>query len=116
MARLRRFGPWVAAAALVLGLLAYGGVSYRVADGVTKLERKPLVPSADSVAAVHEDVSFRATDGLLLKGWWFPSAPYRPVEPSGRVGSPTKAVVFVHGRGQNRIASSFHPDKIAPVF
>ena len=100
MGRIRRFWPYLAGSALVLGLLAYSVVSYRVADGITKLERKPLVPSADVVAPAHEDVSFRATDGLLLKGWWFAA-------PTGRsdLGA-TKAVVFVHGRGQNRIAYS----------
>ena len=96
--------------AFVLGLLGYLGVSYRVADGVTKLERRPLVPAAEVVAPTHEDVSFRATDGLLLKGWWFAPPPQR----SDR--GPDRAVVFVHGRGQNRIVSSFHPDKIAPLF
>lgn len=104
MVRIRRFAPYLAASAVVLGLLAYGVVSYRVADGITKLERKPLVPVADTVSKVHEDVSFRATDGLLRKGWWFPAA-----------ARAQKAVVFVHGRGQNRIASSFRPDKIAPI-
>lgn len=110
MRKLRRFAPWGLGAALVLGLLAYGTVSYRVADGITKLERKPLVPAADVVSPAHEDVSFRATDGLLLRGWWF-------VGSTGRSElAPNKAVVFVHGRGQNRIASSLHPDKIAPLF
>src|SRR5258705_13907256 len=90
-----------AAALFVLGLLAYGGVSYRVADGLTKPTRQPLDPPAASVAAVYEDVSFKSTDGLLLKGWWFP------------VASADRAVVIVHGRGANRIKSSFDPQKIA---
>ena len=86
---------------MVLGLLAYGVVSYRVADGITKPDRQPLDPPAAMVAAVYEDVSFRSTDGLLLKGWWFP------------VPSADRAVVIVHGRGVNRIKSSFDPQKIA---
>src|ERR1700687_1503000 len=106
---MRRFGPYLAGAVLVLGLLGYAVVSYRVADGITKLESKPLVPSADAVAPFHEDVSFRSTDGLLLKGWWFLAQSRSDI-------AATKAVVFVHGRGQNRIASSFRPDKIAPIF
>ncbi|MDQ2951700.1 MAG: alpha/beta fold hydrolase [Chloroflexota bacterium] len=113
---MRRFAPYLGASALVLGLLGYAVVSYRVADGITKLERKPLVPSADTVWTSHEDVSFRATDGLLLKGWWFKG---QQAALSGRSSpdfSANKAVVFVHGRGQNRIASSFRPDKIAPLF
>lgn len=95
----------MAAGALVLGLLAYGGISYRVADGVTKLERRPLVPAADTVSSVYENVSFRSTDGLLLKGWWFPNTATRA----------DRAVVLVHGRGQNRIVSSFRPDLIAQM-
>ncbi|HKW78629.1 MAG TPA: alpha/beta hydrolase [Candidatus Limnocylindria bacterium] len=109
MRRIARFWPQIAATALVLGLLSYAGVSYRVADGITKLERKPLVPPADAVSSVHEDVSFRATDGLLLKGWWFPA-------PAAARASTPKAVVFVHGRGANRIASGWHVDRIAPIF
>jgi fermentation-respiration switch protein FrsA (DUF1100 family) len=46
-------------------------------------------------------VSFRSTDGLLLKGWWFP------------VRAADRAVVVVHGRGANRINSGFDPQKIA---
>src|SRR5258705_188437 len=99
--RNRRIWAAIGAAALVLGLLAYGGVSFRVADGLTKPTRQPLDPPAESVAAVHEDVSFKSTDGLLLKGWWFP------------VPSADRAVVVVHGRGANRIKSSFDPQKIA---
>lgn len=76
-------------------------MSYRVADGLTKPARQPLDPPAASVAAVYEEVSFRSTDGLLLKGWWFP------------VPSADRAVVVVHGRGANRIKSSFDPQKIA---
>ncbi len=88
-------------ATFVLGLLAYGAVSFRVAEGLTKPTRQPLDPPAASVAATYEDVSFRSTDGLLLKGWWFP------------VASADRAVVMVHGRGANRIKSSFDPQKIA---
>jgi fermentation-respiration switch protein FrsA (DUF1100 family) len=88
-------------ATLVLGLLAYGGVSFRVAEGLTKPTRQPLDPPATSVAATYEDVAFKSTDGLTLKGWWFP------------VPSADRAVVVVHGRGANRIKSSFNPQKIA---
>ncbi len=105
MRSVRRFGPRVATAALVLGLLAYAGISYRVADGVTKLERKPLVPAANTVSSVYESVSFRSSDGLVLKGWWFPNTARRA----------DRAAVLVHGRAQNRIASSFRPDLISQM-
>jgi fermentation-respiration switch protein FrsA (DUF1100 family) len=81
--------------------VAYGGVSFRVAEGLTKPTRQPLDPPAASVAATYEDVSFKSIDGLTLKGWWFP------------VPSADRAVVVVHGRGANRIKSEFNPQKIA---
>jgi len=89
------------AAVFVLVLLAYGAVSFRVAEGLTKPARQPLDPPAASVAATYEEVSFRSTDGLLLRGWWFP------------VPSADRAVVVVHGRAANRIKSSFNPQRIA---
>ncbi len=82
----------------------YFVISYRVADGLTRPERKPLDPPAASVASVYESVSFRSRDGLLLKGWWFPTA------------GTDRAVVIVHGRAANRINSSFQPQKIAQFF
>ncbi len=103
-----RTGPvWaarIAVATFVLGLLAYGVVSYRVADGLTKPGRQPLEPPAASIAAVYEDVSFRSTDGLTLKGWWFP------------VAGADRAVVVVHGRAANRVNSGFGQAKIAQFF
>jgi pimeloyl-ACP methyl ester carboxylesterase len=88
-------------AAFVLVLASYGAVSFRVADALTKPTRHPLDPPAASVAATYEEVSFRSTDGLLLKGWWFP------------VASADRAVVLVHGRSANRIKSGFNPQKVA---
>ena len=55
------------------------------------------------MSATYEDVSFRSTDGLLLKGWWFP------------VASADRAVIVVHGRAANRIKSGFNPQKIAQL-
>ncbi len=104
MRKARAWLPWLVTCAFVLGLLAYGTISYRVADGLTRPERKPLDPPAASVASVYEDVSFRSSDGLLLKGWWFPTK------------DADRAVVVVHGRAANRINSSFQPQKIAQFF
>jgi pimeloyl-ACP methyl ester carboxylesterase len=73
----------------------------RVAEALTKPTRQPLDPPAASVAAAYEDVSFKSTDGLTLRGWWVP------------VPSADRAAVVVHGRGANRIKSSFNPQKVA---
>lgn len=119
MGKVRRFWPYLAVSALVLALAGYGYVSLRVADGLTKLDRLPLDPPATAVAPTHEDVSFTATDGIALKGWWF-TAPALLTEGSPIVASAPKpadrALVIVHGRGRNRINSNFRPDKIAPIF
>jgi fermentation-respiration switch protein FrsA (DUF1100 family) len=109
MGKVRRFWPYLAVSALVLALVGYGAVSVRVADGLTKLDRLPLDPPATAVATTHEDVSFNATDGIPLRGWWFTST----VPTFAKVD---RALVIVHGRGRNRINSNFRPDKIAPIF
>lgn len=87
---------------LVLVLLGYLGISWKYADGVTRVTRDPFVKTAAYVAPAHEDVSFTNDAGLTLKGWWF-TAP----KPRGR------AVVEVHGKDQNRIDSSFDPGRQA---
>jgi fermentation-respiration switch protein FrsA (DUF1100 family) len=90
---------------LVLVLVVfYLGISWKYADGVTRVTRDPLKKTPAYVEATHEDVSFKSLDpdALTLRGWWFP-APSKA----------TKAVVMVHGKDQNRIDSSFDPGRIA---
>src|SRR5438445_4849680 len=99
--QIRVLWPLLLAAPLVLGLAAYFVVSFRVAESVTRVDRLPLEPPATSVAPTHEDVSFESRDGTLLRGWWF------------AVTGADRAAVLVHGRGRNRINSTFHPDRIA---
>ena len=86
---------------VIVLLLAYLGISWKYADGVTRVTRDPLVKTPAYVQATYEDVSFKSRDGLTLKGWWFPAP------------GATKAVVMVHGKDQNRIDSSFDPGRIA---
>src|SRR2546425_7689177 len=99
--QIRALWPLLLAVPLVLGLAAYFVVSFRVAESVTRVDRLPLEPPATSVAPTHEDVSFGSRDGTPLKGWWF------------AVTGADRAAVLVHGRGRNRINSTFHPDRIA---
>ena len=84
--------------------MAYIGISWKYADGVTRVTRDPLKRTPAYVQATYEDVSFKSRDGLTLKGWWFPAP--------GIVAA-TKAAVLVHGKDQNRIDSSFEPGRIA---
>src|SRR3989475_4680347 len=98
---IRALWPLLLAVPLVLGRVAYGVISFRVAESVTRVDRLPLEPPATSVAPTHEDVTFSSRDGIVLKGWWF------------TVPGADRAAVLVHGRGRNRINSTFHPDSIA---
>ncbi len=93
-----------AAAASAVLLIAYLGISYKYADTLTRVERHAPVRSAANVAPTHEDVTFTASDGVNLKGWWFAA-------PSPR----QRAVVIVHGKDQTRIDSSFDAGRIAHV-
>ncbi len=83
--------------ALAASVVGYGAISIRVAEAFSHAERLP-VGDPRAIAATSEDVSFRSSDGLLLRGWFFPA-------------SPDRAVVLVHGRNQTR--SSERKDDMA---
>ncbi len=89
----------VAVAALLVGYVA---ICFRYADTLSRVDRHALVRTAAYVAPTHEDVAFKTSDGLTLKGWWFAA-------PSPRL----RAVVIVHGKDQDRIDSSFPAGRIA---
>ena len=89
-----RLWPYFVAVPVVAAVVAYGVISFRVAETVTQVERVPLDPPASSIAATHEDVTFNSRDGIVLKGWWF------------EVANADRAVVVVHGRGRNRVITA----------
>jgi fermentation-respiration switch protein FrsA (DUF1100 family) len=91
---------------VLVAAIAYLAVSWKYADGVTRVTRDPLVKSPAYVQQSYESVSFksRGVPALTLKGWWFPAPGIAPA---------TKAAVMVHGKDQNRIDSSFDPGRIA---
>ncbi|MBU6424116.1 MAG: hypothetical protein KGQ88_08790, partial [Chloroflexi bacterium] len=86
------------AVVLALLLVVYVGISYRYADTLSLVKRHAIEKPATLVAPTHEDVGFTTADGLTLKGWWFTAPRFRD-----------RAVVFVHGKDQDRIDSSFDP-------
>jgi len=65
-------GQVVLVLVLVVG---YVGISWKYADGVTRVTRDPLKKTPAYVEATHEDVSFKSldADALTLRGWWFPA-------------------------------------------
>jgi len=100
---MRGFWPYLVGAVILVALAAYFVTSFRVAETVTQVERLPLEPPASSIAASHEDVTFKSRDGIALKGWWF------------AVPGADRAAVIVHGRGRNRVNSDFMPAAIAKL-
>ena len=79
----------VAAAGLAA---AYVAVSVYAALQFSRAERTPVGRDPREVAGRHEDVSFSASDGISLRGWYFP-------------GTSGRAVVLVHGKDSNRLDS-----------
>lgn len=92
----------LSAFAVAAALVAYLAIGFRYADTLSRVDRHELARDAAYVSATHEDVTFTTADGLTLKGWWFPAAVPRD-----------RAVIFVHGKDQDRIDSSFASGRIA---
>lgn len=86
----RRRWPLVALATiLALTVVAYAGVSYYAVMTLSSDYTRTAVDRAPNVAATYENVAFKSTDGLTLRGWYFPVARDR-------------AVVLLHGREDDR--------------
>lgn len=81
------------------GLLAVLFVLGPVALGIIETH-KWREPVGDPPSAAYQDVSFRASDGLDIAGW------YRPSENGA-------AVVLVHGGGSDRTGSAAHAKMLA---
>jgi pimeloyl-ACP methyl ester carboxylesterase len=88
----------VAAAAVYAAIAVYG------AEKITR--RAPLLCDVEPecIAPDWETARFRSRDGLRLEGWWFPA-------PRAH-----RALVLVHGHGQNRIDKNWGSDRIARAF
>jgi uncharacterized protein len=70
-------------------MIGYLSISYVIADRVTRAERHPIGRGPQVAAATYEDVSLRTSDGLTLRGWFFPVRGDR-------------AAILIHGRHANR--------------
>ena len=81
----------IPAAAVVVALLAYAGVSLVVAESLTRPYRRPLTASPAAFDLTYEEVTFPSTgDGIPLRGWFLP------------VAGSARVVLIVHGRNSNR--------------
>jgi uncharacterized protein len=104
--RLRaRLARELATAALVfvatVGIGGYLAVSYAVAERFTHAARYHVGRGPQVAASTYEDVALRTSDGLTLRGWYFPVAGDR-------------AAIVVHGKDSNRVAGeNRNAEKIA---
>ena len=81
-----------AAAGLVTIVILYGLVSFLIAQGVTKADRKAQEDHPSNYGLVFEDVEFPSRRGdVMLSGW------YLPVEDSAG-----PHLIFVHGLSSDR--------------
>ena len=86
----RRRWPFIAAVViLALTVVAYAGVSFYAVMVLSSDYPRAAIDRAPNVAAAYENVAFKSTDGLTLRGWYFPVARDR-------------AVVLLHGRDDDR--------------
>src|SRR2546428_7965065 len=86
--------------ALVAVAAGYVSLSYVIADRFTRAERHPIVRGPQVATATYEDVALRTSDGLTLRGWFFPVRGDR-------------AAILVHGRHANRAEFEGRAEHIA---
>lgn len=98
--RLARYLLRLGAVAALVSLIGYAAISVRVAESFSHAKRQAPEVAASSIAASYEDVSFVTSDGLTLRGWYFPS-------------SRERAVVMVHGKDAPRVDGKGRGDAIA---
>ena len=89
------------AVVFVVVSLVYAGISWFVADRLTRPERYPLSSDPRDFGLDYESVEFEsAEDRLTLRGWWIPSQ------------DNDRAIILVHGRNSNR--TGFNPQPGIP--
>jgi pimeloyl-ACP methyl ester carboxylesterase len=92
---MKRALKWILPILLVVLLLAYGGVSYLMASGVTSADRKQLEDHPSNYGLTYESVEFQSRRGdVALKGWYI------------QAEEPKYTIVFVHGIGGMRTADN----------
>jgi uncharacterized protein len=88
--RALRIAGRLACLGLVLGLLAYAGISLLTAHILTQPNNRPPTSDPSEISADVEAWSARTADGLTLRGWYCPTPKHR------------RLIVLVHGMGGSR--------------
>ena len=93
---MKRMLRWGVPTAMVVLLVLYAGISFLIAQGVTKAERKEQEDHPSEYDLDFEDVEFLSRRGdVTLQGWYMPSEAPGPV------------IIFVHGIGGIRTSDEF---------
>ena len=88
---MKRLIKWAIPIVILLVAISYGLVSYLIASGVTKAERKDQEDHPSVYGLVFEEVEFPSLKGdVTLSGWYLPGNTAR------------STIVFVHGIGSIR--------------
>ena len=88
---MKRRLKWAISVSIVLVVIAYVGISYLIATGITKAERKEQEDHPSTHGLSFEEVEFVSREeDVNLKGWYLP----------GKDEMPT--LIFVHGIGSVR--------------
>ncbi len=93
---------WKLALAITVGILTilYFGFSFYVASVMTSPLSLRIDTSATVIAEKFENIDFRSSDGIDLKGWFFP-------------GTSNKVVIMVTGLIANRVNTEYLGPMIA---
>lgn len=95
----------IAVAGVLVVVIFYAGLGVYGDTQIVHQPRTPVTLDPRTIAQLYEDVSFPSRgDHLDLRGWWFPGA----AAPLGG-----RALILIHGRGQNRTDSDYGFDQIA---
>jgi len=97
---LARLASSLVGVVLVAGAIGYLSLSYVIADRFTLAERHPIGRGPQVASATYEDVALRTSDGLILRGWFFPVRGDR-------------AAILIHGRHANRAEFEGRSEHIA---
>lgn len=89
--KVKRGLKWGSISLAVIIIVVYFFVSYMIASGLTKYDRRDQEDNPGSHGLEYEEVEFTSRDGeITLEGWYLP----------GQSDKPT--IIFVHGIGSTR--------------
>ncbi len=96
----RRLRRWLRRGLVVAGAVVIGFYAVFPIGAAMFVTHAPREPIDGTFSVPHEEVSFRTSDGLTLRGWYTPS----------RNGA---AIVLVHGAGGSRLGPRRHAELLA---